>query len=194
MKRLATLTTVVLILAVTGSVQAGFTFNPTPADLNGLGHGKYYTWGIGFDVPDGEIIDSAVLTYKNIYNWQSEPGNNLYTHLLNDLPVGTIEHDDVGNGDQFAGLGVLIGDWTDPGNGSPSDFDLVYVFTGAQLTALNAYAADGIFGFGIDPDCQYNNDGVEFTITTAQIPAPGALLLGSLGTMLVGYLRRRRIV
>ena len=194
MKRLATLTTVVLVLMVTGSIQAGIVFQPTPDDLNGLDHGKYYTWGIAFDVSDGAVIDSAVLTYKNIYNWQSEPSNHLYTHLLDNPPVGTYEYDDIGSGDQFIGQGVLIGDWTDPGNGTPLDFDLVYVFDSAQLTALNAYAVDGVFGFGIDPDCYYNNDGVEFEITTARIPAPGALLLGSLGTMMVGHLRRRRIV
>ena len=192
MKRLATITTAVLILAVTGSIQAGIVFQPTPADLNGLSHGKYYTWGIAPYVPDGEMIDSAVLTYKNIYNWQGEPSNHMYTHLLDNPPVGTYEYNDTTNGDQFAGQGVLIGDWTDPGNGSPSGFDLVYVFNGTQLAALNTYAADGAFGFGIDPDCQYYNDGAVFEITTARIPAPGALLLGSLGTMLVGYLRRRR--
>lgn len=194
MKRLATITTAVLILTVIGSAQAGIVFQPTPANLNGLEHGKYYTWGIAFDIPDGEMIDSAVLTYKNIYNWQDEPSNHLYTHLLDNPLLGTVEYNDITNGDQFAGQGVLIGDWTDPGNGTPSGFDLVYVFDSAQLTALNAYAADGTFGFGIDPDCQYYNDGVEFEITTARIPAPGALLLGSLGTMLVGYLRRKRMV
>jgi len=47
------------------------------------------------------------------------------------------------------------------------------------------------FGFGLDPDCHYFNEGITFTIET-YIPAPGAILLGSIGLGLVGWLRRRQ--
>jgi hypothetical protein len=93
--------------------------------------------------------------------------------------------------------GKLITEWINP----PEDF--TYTFSPADLALLNSdLAAGGVFGIGLDPDCyylhSYPNSFTEITFSTGPIynsvpiPAPGAVLLGSIGVALVGWLRRKR--
>jgi hypothetical protein len=205
----------VLCVLLTGSaVQAGistFIFTPTAPDLNDLDHGYYYTWGIRWQVPTNEQIVEAYLTYDNIYDWTSEDGDHLYTHLLQAdvtdtngssspnwvqrtgyqtiLKSGT----DSNGGDQFVGQGPLLDDWSDPAGGSPSGYDHVVNIPhyDANNIDLFAYLSDGNIGFGIDPDCHYYNDGVTLTIKTSPVPAPGAAVLGLIGLGLVRWVHRR---
>lgn len=201
---------IVILFAMSVPAIAGSTlFVPYDPDLADLPHAKWYTWGINFTVPDGETITGAVLTYHNIYDWRVEP-DRLSTHLLDNPRSGIRSGYDTDNGtDYFAttysGPHVLVGNWSDPGGGYPTGFDLVYDFSVlGLLDELNAYAAtpwpapDGTrrwvnFGFGIDPDCHYYNCGITFEITTSPIiPVPGAILLGGIGVALVGWLRRKK--
>lgn len=179
------------VLAVVGTAHAAeYTFRPEPRDLNDLDHYYNYTWGIGWSPQNGEVITEATLSFRNIYDWQVEE-DHLYIHLLDSADLGVVEHfDDQGDGDAFVGQGVLIDDWNDPNGGNDTGFDLVYKFTDKNLIGtLTQYAQDGNFGFGIDPDCHYFNEGVKFVIQTEVVPEP--MTIAGLGVAGAALLSRR---
>jgi len=163
-----------------------------------------YTWGIDIALQPGEVITEAVFTVYDLYDWRVEP-DTLYIHLLdNPLSGVNLYPDNVGSGgDNFAGQGILVGTWSDPSGGNSTNFDFV-LDLGALglLDELNAYAATlpsagyATFGFGIDPDCHYYMDKIDFELRTSSVPtvpAPGALLLGGIGVFLSSLIRRQRI-
>lgn len=186
------------LLLVTGSlgvavVQAGvYTFQPAPADLWDLDHYKYYTWGIGWSIPDGETLTGATLFIDNINDWQVEP-DILYIHLLDDPTIGVTSGTDNQNpADHFQGQGVLLTTYTDDDGWPNPPEDWIYTFAATQLDDLESYLANGVFGFGFDPDCHYFNDGITLTIeTTETVPEPSVGLLVSVGLGLAGWGKRR---
>jgi len=185
---------------------ASVTYVPSDNDVFDLDHAYYYVWNID---PIAYPIQNAKLVFTNIRNWNSQD-NVLYIRLLTDplapsLSLKATTAPDILRGtdnqgaydpvfaDQFDGEGILIDDWEYDysvwkGKVVP---ELVFEFTSDQLDMLNTYAKDGDIAFGFDPDCHFYNDGVKF-IVNVPVPAPGALLLGSMGMGLVGWLRRRR--
>jgi hypothetical protein len=184
------------MIVLSGFVYADAVFVPSDADIFDLDHYYAYTWGINLGSSTTAPITSATLTFTDIYNWRVEQ-DHLYIHLLDNAPLGLKRKwDGSGGGDYFANQGILLIDWSDLEEWNRTK-DLVITFNEAQLATLNAYAADGRIAFGLDPDCHYYNQGVSFSIsnyvpTTAAVPAPGAITLGTVGLMFVGWLRTRK--
>jgi hypothetical protein len=198
---------VAVCLSFAARTDAAYVYHPTPNDLSDLPHAEYFTWGINFTLPQDEVITGAILTFNNIWDWRVEQNDRLYIHLLDNTNPGSISYvDNQGGGDNFAGQGITIGVWSDSVGGHPRNFNLVYNFAAmGLLETLNTYAATAPaggkvnFGFGLDPDCHFFNNGVTFSITTGPsngvnpIPEPATVtLLGLAGLFLVG--RRKKTV
>jgi hypothetical protein len=188
-----------MCLAAAASVNAGLvTFHPTPYDLSELPHAEYFTWGINFTLAPNEKITSAILTFNNIWDWTKEDNDHLFVHLLDNPKAGSISYiDNEGGGDNFAGKGPLVGNWSDSAGGKSRHYDLVFDFgSPGLLDSLNTFAGTipvtgkANFGFGIDPDCHYYNDGVKFTLTietmeAPPIPEPPTIVILAIGGLLL---------
>jgi len=143
-------------------------------DLCDLSHGSYYTWGIDWNILQGERIVGAWLFMDNIRNYNDGP-NDLWVHLLEGATAGvTVGTDNGAGGDYFAGQGTLLEHWVDL---SDSPQDITYIFTNYDIIDLGLYAVDGNFALGFDPDCHFYNDGITLTIKTTHLPVPGAFWL-----------------
>jgi hypothetical protein len=175
-----------LMLGLVGAnaFSATIRLAPNPSDLNDLDHDKYYTWGIVQPVSTGEIISSATLTFKDIYNWQKEP-NQLYVHLLDDASTGVYVGSDTRTGDYFTGRGINLVTYV---NIPDVPRTLTYTFTSDQIVSLNRYLQDSRFGLGFDPDCHFYNNGVTLTLeTVSSVPEPATLvmMIASAATLIV---------
>lgn len=187
-----------------------------------LDHHDAYTWRIsGLNVPAGQTITSASLTFYNMNNWDNT-ANTLFVHLLDSSSTfasasglrsatvnGVTSYVDASGSpvndisDYFAasnalvanGTGnTLLGTYSDTNGTSTIQSAVTFNFSAAQLAALSQYIANGgDIAFGFDPDCHYFNNGITFSYTTNPTATPEPATMTLLGTGLAGlYYRRRR--
>ena len=209
MKKLILFCVVVGLLSITNNAAAIPTY-PTyteTVDVYGYGIGGTssdpITWEHNYD----GSVDPLVHTYP----WGTAIGSATLSIVADDVdgPGGTTatppdgEQDEVhislDGGSNWTYLGLLneLDDYTDwsyhPGPGNPNQNLTTTVFDlGSYLDLLDLEG-----GATLDLEVRIENLwGVEIETSTltivSAIPAPGAILLGSLGVGLVGWLRRRR--
>jgi len=205
MKKIITVCSIMgLLLGITPVADASPTPPPWEKSLVGVDMGtggKVFAWNLnGYSIPAGQQITGAVLTYFNLQdNQNSYATDHLYTRLLDSWVNGTggwrtVVNSGDPDGDYYAthnSPNVVVGDYVPlDKNAHNVSYDLIALGLKNDLT--NYITNDSKFAFGIDPDCHWQACKIRFDLTTAPIPAPGAVLLGGIGVSIVGWLRRRR--
>lgn len=182
------------LFILSSCLYADAVFVPPDGDIFDLDHYYAYTWGIDLGASTAVApITEAHLVFDNIQNWWYEDLDVMYVNLIDDAQIGLRPYrDNQAAGNYFEGVGINIIQWSDLSDRDPSDESFRFSLIPGAIEALNQYGLDGTIAFGIDPDCHYWNDGVRFEIITAAVPAPGAIMLGTVGLVFVGWLRTRK--
>ena len=200
MKKLLVLI-MLLGLGVFASADVVYTFTPESQNLMTMNHSFVYYWTIDLGMvedPQDDIL-GAQLKFNQIYDWdQGTEDDALYVHLIDVFDSNgddvVVKYDPDNTASYFEGIGTEVAAFNvseDIGIGAENAKDIVIDFDESLLATLKNYvSSDGKVTIGLDPDCHYSNTGVEFSVSV--VPAPGAALLTGLGTMLAGWLKRRR--
>ena len=205
-------------LCLAAAAQATVTtlsFQPNPADMNDLDHHLVYTWRLDNINLNGMAITGATLSFTNISNWDTNP-NVLHLHLLdtainpgvasfvddptNGVPVTDLTDDFIStryhNDPNWLVKAGTADTFLADKSFTTTGVNYTYNFTASQLQTLASYIANNSdLAFGLDPDCHFFNDGINFTMTLTPVPEMAALypILSLLAAVAVTqFLRRRR--
>ncbi|HEY3664175.1 MAG TPA: hypothetical protein VGL24_13560 [Chthoniobacterales bacterium] len=205
-------------LCLAAAAQATVTtlsFQPNPADMNDLDHHLAYTWRLDNINLNGMAITGATLSFTNISNWDTNP-NVLHLHFLdtainpgvasfvddptNGVPVTDLTDDFIStryhNDPNWLVKAGTADTFLADKSFTTTGVNYTYNFTASQLQTLASYIANNSdLAFGLDPDCHFFNDGINFTMTLTPVPEIAALypILSLLAAVaLTHFLRRRR--
>lgn len=207
-----------IVLSFSGVAGADLIFSPAPGDLWDLEHQQYYTWGIDTSeitskITDRSGIKTIELTFHEIYNWPAEE-SKLFVWLLDETTLGATELPDDGGASYDRNTTIFdeFLDFYDPADPDDGGFhlvtyetpdisddpdipyglsnreDITYIFTESQIDIFYAYLSGSTIGFGFDPDCHYQNNG----ITLRLVPEPAVNLLLGTGLILLAGLSRKK--
>lgn len=168
----------------------------------------YYTYT---DTKNGKSITTTTKQTSSRYKLISQvfkqdqatidgTGNKLSDNLWSRADQQSLSTINWGNGIDVTRIWDKENDFANPWHdidGPATKTDVVYNFDDELISILTTYAGDGSFGFGIDPDCHYFNDGVTFLVETEQtpVPEPGTLVLlgaGMFGMAVYGKRRKNK--
>jgi VPDSG-CTERM motif len=180
-----------------------------PGGMIGTGalNGTYaYLWSVPVAGPQN--VTAASITFTAITETHGGNGNDISVDFGSFVGIGTVPTsgnftkitDNDASGDAFqpnvtAGKAVHLGTRLFPSLNVSQTW--TYIFSGAQLMALNTYIAAGNWGFEIDPDCTFDVGGIKFDYTsqttTNHVSVPDSMTtFGLLGISLLGLLAIRR--
>jgi hypothetical protein len=197
MKQLIVVFMVAVLLSAFSTANAGvtvFNFFSEPGNSLFLNSGGYHTWELTYNLAPGEYITGATITYVGVLATNYTPADRLFTDLL-DVPGPDSEYVGVHDPDgQYYGYFDNCFRWHEGWTTQPATY--TYDLNAPDINLLNelgGFLQNPTFAVGTEPLGNFSINNIIFELTTQNvIPAPGALLLGSIGVACLGYLRLRK--
>lgn len=204
MKKILTISIVFCMLSIcAGSSRAGLVFFD---DFNGYSAGIPWTAEGNWTVTKGSVDMIGVGTV-----WDLQPGNGMYVDVDGSTGLaGRIESIDIllGPGDYILffdvagnqrqggidGLILELSGIFPPLGPVPIPDDLDFTTLTVPFTVASTLNTSIIYECTGGDNVGWLLDNVGIATANGVIPAPGAVMLGSIGVGIVGWLRRRRVV